>query len=189
MKHALSSTAAQMSGDALLQYITKTRYPGTWRGTTHAFVLNWKEQIMKYEKLEQEALPPKQTLLLLQNAVGDVAELSYIKQIGDQDVARRYELLTYKVYMELLLPACSTYDKKLNLPGKQKRAVYQTEIDKYDDTEYPHDDIYDSGFKAYHVDTDILEIMATIPILIILVTMVNLIRRKRHSFQETSATS
>jgi hypothetical protein len=32
-------------------------------------------------------------------------------------------------------------------------------IDNYDDTDYPHDDIYDSGYKAYHVDTDISEIL------------------------------
>jgi hypothetical protein len=67
--------------------------------------------------------------------------------------------LTYESYMELLLLACSTYDKKLNLPGKQKGAVYQTKIDNYDDTDYPHDDIYDGGCEAYHVDTHILEIL------------------------------
>jgi hypothetical protein len=61
--------------------------------------------------------------------------------------------------MELLLSEFSTYDKKLNHPGKQKRAVYQTEIGKYDDSDYPHDDIYDSGYEAYHVDTHILDIM------------------------------
>jgi hypothetical protein len=60
MKHALRSTAAQMSGDTLIQYITTTQYPGTWRGTSHDFVLHWKEQIMKYEKLKLEAFPPKQ---------------------------------------------------------------------------------------------------------------------------------
>jgi hypothetical protein len=118
MKHALSSTAAQLSGDTLLKYITITQYPGTWQGTSHAFLLHWKEQIMKYEKLKLEAFPPKQKLSLLQNAVGDVAELSYIKQIGDQDVACGYQPLTYESYMELLLLAYSTYDKKLNLPGK-----------------------------------------------------------------------
>jgi hypothetical protein len=96
---------------------------------------------------------------LLQNSVGYVAELLYIKQIGDQDVACGYHPLKYENCMELLLLACSTYDKKFTLPGKQKRAVYQTEIDNYDHTEYPHDDIYDSGYKAYHIDTDNSEIM------------------------------
>jgi hypothetical protein len=161
VKHALSSTAAQLSGDTLLQYITTTQYPGTWRGTSHGFVFHWKEQVMKYKKLELEAFPPKQKLRLLQNA-GDVSELSYIKQIGDQDVARGHPALTYGSYMELLLSACSTYDKKLSLPGKQKRAVYQTEIDKHDNTDYPFDDTYTGGYEAYRVNTDISEIMANV---------------------------
>jgi hypothetical protein len=38
-KHALSSTAAQLLGDTLLQYITTARFPGNWRGTSYAFVL------------------------------------------------------------------------------------------------------------------------------------------------------
>jgi hypothetical protein len=82
---------------------------------------------------------------LLQNAVGDVRELLYIKPIGDQDIAQGYKQLMYESYMELLLLACSNYDKKVYLPGKQKRAVYLTEIgNNYDDTDYPHDDINDS---------------------------------------------
>jgi hypothetical protein len=86
-KHALSSTAAQLSGDTLLQYITTTRFPGNWCGTAYAFVLHRKEQVMKYETLEIEEFPPKQKLRLLQNAVGNVTELSYVKQISDQDLA------------------------------------------------------------------------------------------------------
>jgi hypothetical protein len=87
MKHALSSTAAQLSGDTLLQYITTTRYPGNWCGTSYEFVLHWKEQVIKYERLELEDFPPKQKLCMLQNAVGDVTELAYVKQIGYQDIA------------------------------------------------------------------------------------------------------
>ena len=73
-KHALGSTAAQLSGDTLLQYITTARYPGTWRGNSFNFVLHWKEQVLKYERLELEEFPPKQKLRLLQNAVGEVSE-------------------------------------------------------------------------------------------------------------------
>jgi hypothetical protein len=162
VKHALSSTAAQFSGDTLLQYITATRYPGTWRGTSRVFVLHWKEQVMKYKKLELEAFLPKQKLRLLQNAVGNVTELSYIKQIGDQDVVKGHLALKYVSSMELLLFACSTYDKKLSLPGKQKRTAYQTEIDKHDNTDYPFYDTYNGGHEAYPVDTDILGIMANV---------------------------
>jgi hypothetical protein len=43
-KHVLASTAAQLSGDTLLQYITAARYPGDWRGTSFAFMLHWKNK-------------------------------------------------------------------------------------------------------------------------------------------------
>ena len=58
--HAQNSAAAKISGDTLLQYITIARYPGNWRGTSYAFVLHWKEQVMQYEKLEVEDFPAKQ---------------------------------------------------------------------------------------------------------------------------------
>jgi hypothetical protein len=96
-KHALSSTAAQLSGDTLLQYITTTRFPGNWRGTAYGFALHWKEQVMKYEKLELEDFPPEQKLRMLQNAVGDVTELAYVKQISDQDVAQGNQPLVHGV--------------------------------------------------------------------------------------------
>jgi hypothetical protein len=62
-KHTLSSTAAQLFGDTLLQYITTTRYPGNWHGTSHEFILRWKEQVMKDERLELEAFPPKKSFV------------------------------------------------------------------------------------------------------------------------------
>jgi hypothetical protein len=65
---------------------------------------------MKYERLELEDFPPMQKLRMLQNAVDDVTELAYVKQIGDQDIARGNPPLTYENYMGLLLSACSTYD-------------------------------------------------------------------------------
>ena len=157
-KHALASTAAQLSGDTLLQYITASRYPGDWRGTSFAFVLHWREQVMKYEKLELEDFPPKQKMRLIQNAVGDVTELAYMKQIGDQDIAQGNPPLTYESYMELLLNACSTYDKKRSLPGKQKRAVYSTAFND-SDPDYPHDPDDDIPYEAYRVDTDISDIL------------------------------
>jgi hypothetical protein len=43
--------------------------------------------VIEYEHLELEAFPSKQKLLMLQNAVRNVAELAYVKHIGDQDIA------------------------------------------------------------------------------------------------------
>jgi hypothetical protein len=69
-KHARNSTAAQISGDTLLQYITTARFPGNWHGTSYGFVLHWKEQITNY-------FPPKQKLFNIQNSVSNIAELVY----------------------------------------------------------------------------------------------------------------
>jgi hypothetical protein len=157
-KHALSSTAAQLSGDTLLQYSTTTRYPGNWRDTSYEFVLHWKEQVMKYERLELEDFPPKQKLHMLQNAVGDVTEVAYVKQIGDQDIARGNPPLKYENYMELLLSSCSTYDKKIALPGKQKRAVYTAKTSEVEPDRY-YNVVRDDGYAVYSIDTDVSDIM------------------------------
>jgi hypothetical protein len=84
-KRAKSSTAAQISGDSLLKYITSARYPGNWRGTSYAIVLHWKEQVTQYEKLELEDIAPKQKLRMLQNTVTDIAYLDDVKQLSDQN--------------------------------------------------------------------------------------------------------
>jgi hypothetical protein len=64
---------------------------------------------------------------LLQQAGSYVSELLYVKQIGDQDPAR-CNLLAYEGYIKFLLSVFSTFDKKVKLPGKEKRAVYTAEI-------------------------------------------------------------
>jgi uncharacterized membrane-anchored protein len=112
---------------------------------------------MKYERLELEPFPPKQKLRMLQNAVGDATELAYVKQIGDQDIARGNPPLLYDSYMELLLSACSTFDKKITLPGKQKRAVYTTTVET--DPDMYQSGNNDEGYAVYNIDTDISDIM------------------------------
>jgi hypothetical protein len=157
-KHAKSSTAAQLSGDTLLKYITSARFPGNWRGTSSAFVLHWKEQVAHYEKLEMEAaFPPKQKLRMLQNTGGDVTDLANVKQLGDQIVARGGPSLDFEGYLELLLSACSTYDKNYATPNKAGPLnVYTTDI-THDVT---NEAFYDAhSTEVYHVDTDISDIV------------------------------
>jgi hypothetical protein len=127
-KHALGSTAAQLSSDTLLKYITTARYPDNWRGTSFAFVLHWQEQVRRYERLELEEFQPRRKLRMIQNAVGDVTELEAVKKLADLGVANGNRPLTYESYVALLLEACYTFDKKRELPGRQKRAVYAAAI-------------------------------------------------------------
>ena len=154
VKHAKSSTAAQLSGDTLLKYITSARYPGNWRGTAYAFVLHWKEQVMQYEKLEVENVPPKQKLRMLQNTIGDVSELANVKQQSDQVVARGEPPLPYEGYLELLLSACSTYDKMHATPRTAQRNVYAANFE-------PDDNLSDTNnHHTFGIDTDVTDILA-----------------------------
>jgi hypothetical protein len=109
--HASGSNAAQLLGYTLSQYNTAAKYPGTWRGSLFKFVLHWKEKVMEYKTLKLEEFPSKQKLRMLQNAFAEVSELAYVKPIGDQDIAPGNQPLVYETYMELLLSACSTFDK------------------------------------------------------------------------------
>ena len=148
-----------MSGDDLLRYITTARYPDNWRGTAFSFVLHWQEKVRRYERLELEAFPPRQKLRMIQNAVGEVMELAHVKQLADLGVANGNKALTYDTYVDLLLEACSTFDKRQALPGRQKRAVYSSVLSD-NDLDYPYDHADDGQYEAYQVDTDISEIMA-----------------------------
>jgi hypothetical protein len=82
-----------------------------------------------------------------------------VKKLADLGDANGNRPLTYESYVALLLEACLTFDKKHELSGRQKRAVYMTGIPK-NDLEYPYDPVDDGVYEAYWVDTDISEIMA-----------------------------
>jgi hypothetical protein len=75
----MSSTAAQFAGDTLLKYITSVQYPVSCCGICHAFVLNWKEQVMNYKKLAMEIVSPKQKRHMLQINVSVVSDLFNVK--------------------------------------------------------------------------------------------------------------
>jgi hypothetical protein len=113
---------------------------------------------MKSEGLELEDFPPKQKLRIIRNAVGDVTELAYVKQIGDQDIAPGNPPLTYENYIELLLSACSTYDKMSTLPGKQKRTVYMATTSE-DEPDGYYNVGQDDGCVVYSIDTEASDIM------------------------------
>jgi hypothetical protein len=56
--------------------------------------------------------------------------------------------IRYQSYLELLLSACSTYDRKIGVPSKQERAVYATMLDEVnieesiDDTDNDRLDVF-----------------------------------------------
>jgi len=75
--YAMHSTKAAMTASSLLSYITGTNLgDGKWKGTTHAFILHWQDQIQKYHDLNpQQTLTSDLQCTLLQNAVHPITEL------------------------------------------------------------------------------------------------------------------
>jgi hypothetical protein len=96
---------------------------------------------------------------MIQNSVGEVTELAHVKQLADLGIENGNKALTYDAYADLLLEACSTFDKWRALPGRQKRAVYSSVIND-NDLDYPYYHADDGQYEAYQVDTDISENMA-----------------------------
>jgi hypothetical protein len=139
-RHAKQSTAAHISGDTLLKHITSERFPGNWRGTAYYFVLHWKEQVSYYDKLEIEDIPPKQKLRMLKNTGADVTNLQSVKRIEDQNIAHGKPPLGWEEYWQLLLSACSDYDKSHSHPRPAQRNICATNF-AYDVLyDNPHED-------------------------------------------------
>jgi hypothetical protein len=90
---------------------------------------------------------------MLQNTVSAVADLPNVKQLSDQVVAIGGTHLNFEEYVELLLSACSTYDKIHATPRSGQWNVYTVNFTQDDDF-YNTDDGY-----TYGVDTDVTDIL------------------------------
>jgi hypothetical protein len=54
-EYSLQSTKASINSQDLLQYITSNRLgDGKWKGSTHAYILHWQDQVRRYE----DPVPP-----------------------------------------------------------------------------------------------------------------------------------
>ena len=106
-EYALKSTKASMDASSFLTYLTTTRLgDGSWKGTTHAFILHWQDQVRKYHSLApNQKLPTDLQRTMLENAVHPIDELRAIKTQAAQHKAHTGNDLTYPQYAALLLSA------------------------------------------------------------------------------------
>ena len=64
--YAMQSTKAPMNASNLLSYITTTKLGDEkWKGTTHAFILHWQDQVRKYHDLSSQHQLPHDLLFTL----------------------------------------------------------------------------------------------------------------------------
>jgi hypothetical protein len=87
VRHASASTKASMDSTAIMSYVTSVRLgDGKWRGSSNGFVLNWVNQIRKYEAIvpASDHFSDGQKRSMLENAVATISELRAIKAQSDQ---------------------------------------------------------------------------------------------------------
>ena len=96
-----------MDTSSILTYITTAQLGiGTWKGTTHAFILHWQDQVRKYQTLAPRSLLPQELPCTMQeNAVHPIDSLRMVKTQSEQHKAYTRIELSYFQYTSLLLSA------------------------------------------------------------------------------------
>ena len=129
---AMHSTKATLEASALLSHITTViLVDGNWKGTTHAFILHWQDQIRKYhDKNPQNVISLDFQCTMLQNAVHPIMELRQVKLNVAQLKKFTGRDLTYDMYCSLLLSAAQHYDTQMKNYSHKivKRRVYDHEL-------------------------------------------------------------
>ena len=157
-EYALKSTKATIDASSILTYITTAQLgTGNWKGTTHAFILHWQDQVRKYQTLAPKSKLPDELLrTMLENAVHPIDSLRIVKTQADQHKAHSGTDLTYSQYTSLLLSAAQQHDKQLMEPSKPRfprRKVYSHEIEYGEPFEMS--DPYSFEETEYDIDSSI----------------------------------
>ena len=159
--YALQSTKASLDSSAILSYLTSVRIgDGSWRGTTHAFIFHWQDQVRKYETLVpiSDHFSDGQKRTMLEGAIHPQTELHAVKTQANQHKTQSGVDLTYKQYSNLLLSAVSQFDAQFTAKSyntcaaAKRRSVYEHDI-----YQEPQDA---DGDTFYDIDSDVETIQA-----------------------------
>ena len=148
--YASLSTKATMNASSLLSYITSSSLAdGTWKGSTHAYILHWQDQIRKYHDLNpQQPLSSQMQSMMLQNAVHSYMELRQVKMQASQFEIQTGKMLSYDEYCNLLLSAAQQYDMQnaSEISKLPKRRIYDHEIEDVTYNGTSNDHFYDIDY-------------------------------------------
>jgi hypothetical protein len=120
--YSTKSTKATLDSTELLEYVTSAKLgDGTWRGSTHAFILNWQDQVRKYHDLvaTNERFPDTIQRTMLKNAVHMIQDLRSVKSQAAQIQTSTGKAISYSDYSNLLVSSAVTYDKQFEPKGKR----------------------------------------------------------------------
>ena len=82
LDYAQKSTKASVKSSQLLTYITSARLgTGSWKGSSHSFILHWQNQVRKYEQLvpTTDCFSDSIKHTMLENAVFPIQDLRAVK--------------------------------------------------------------------------------------------------------------
>ena len=153
--YSLESTKASLDSSNLLTYITSIRLgDGRWKGSMHAFILHWQDQVRKYESIEPDNIfGDKMKRTMIENAVFPIAELRAVKVQADQNKTRDGKELTYRDYVQLLLSAAQSFDNQFS--HKNVAAARPTRRNVYNHERYYETIVDDQGDEYFDIDSDI----------------------------------
>ena len=162
LTYQTSSTKASMDSTALLQYVTSAKLgDGKWKGSTHAFILHWQDQLRKYHELSNDKIAATLQLVMLKSAVHGIQELRAVDQQAAQFKVQNGKDITFDQYITLLLSAAQQYDRQFeHVAGRlNRRNVYSTRVlsgDSYHDPTVAsmHDVHYENTYNDYITATD-----------------------------------
>ena len=159
-EYAINSTKASISSSTILSYITSIRLgSGTWKGSTHSFILHWQNQVRLYETQvpTSDHFSPGQKLHMLQNSVEPIQELRTVRTQTAQHKTQTGNDITYDQYVELLLSASSTYDAQFT-PQQQRSRNHRPPAHAV----YNHGVTYGNADAYYDIDSpvDVIQVNA-----------------------------
>jgi hypothetical protein len=124
LDHASTSTKAAMDSTAIMSYVTSVRLgDGKWRGTSNRFILNWVNQIRKYEAIvpHTDHFSDGVKRSMLENAVANITDLRTVKAQADQHKTHTGKALSFTQYFSLLTSAAMTYNTTFATQSNNKK--------------------------------------------------------------------
>jgi hypothetical protein len=133
-EYALESRKASLDTATLLSYITSARLGnGKWKGSAHAFILHWQDQVRQFGDLvgSPNYFPDDLLRIMLENFITKVPELRADKLQSDQHKTQTGNELSYLQYGNLVLSAAQQHDGQfVHQHSKTRpRQVYEHEIE------------------------------------------------------------
>ena len=148
VSYARKSTAAQLTIDRLVEYLTTARLNSGWKGSSVGFLLHWHEQF----RLLEELLPYSQHYSsevkkrMLEAAVKQIPELQQIKNTDNNRVAAGGTPMDYDCYRSVLMSAAELRDDHLKLPATRSKNIVQNANSTWHDESTAEPSYFDGGY-------------------------------------------